>query len=120
MKSHKDLLVWRKSMELVAEIYAETSSWPKEEVYGLIPQIRRAAVSVPSNIAEGAGRDSGSKEFSRYLSIARGSLAEVETQLEISARLGFAQKSKSLLDRVAEIRRMLIGLSRKLEQGFDS
>jgi four helix bundle protein len=118
MKSHKDLLVWQKSVDMVTRIYTETKRWPKEELYGLTSQIRRAAVSIPSNIAEGAGR-SGQKEFSRFLSIALGSLAEVETQIVIAARLGFLQEVSDLDKGLQEIRRMIIGLSKSLEPRLD-
>lgn len=118
MKSHKDLLVWRKSVDMVVRIYAETVNWPREEQYGLTSQIRRAAVSIPSNIAEGAGR-TGQKEFSRFLSIAMGSLAEVETQLVIAERLGFARNPADLDESLQEIRRMLVGLNKNLESRID-
>jgi four helix bundle protein len=88
VKSHKDLKVWQESMDLVIQIYKISEDFPKHEIYGLSSQIRRAAVSIPSNIAEGAGR-SGEKEFIRFLYIALGSLSEVETQLEISQRLNY-------------------------------
>jgi four helix bundle protein len=81
IKSHKDLKVWQESMTLVVTIYKATENFPKQEIYGLTSQIRRATVSILSNIAEGAGRK-GKKEFIRFLYIALGSLSEVETQLE--------------------------------------
>ncbi len=114
MKSHRDLLVWQKSVNIVARIYSETKGWPKEEVYGLTSQIRRAAVSIPSNIAEGAGRG-GKKEFSRFLSISLGSLAEVETQLIIAERLSFMADASELDKELQEIRRMIVGLKKSLE-----
>lgn len=79
-RKHHDLLVWQEALSLVKVIYRLTSQFPKEELYGLTTQMRRAAVSVPSNIAEGASR-TGSKEFLKFLSIARGSLSELETQI---------------------------------------
>jgi four helix bundle protein len=88
IKSHKDLKVWQESMDLVIQIYKLVENFPKHEVYGLSSQIRRASISIPSNIAEGAGRKGG-KEFTRFLYIALGSLSEVETQLEISQRLNY-------------------------------
>jgi four helix bundle protein len=88
IKSHKDLKVWQESMTLVTQIYKISEDFPKHEIYGLSSQIRRAAVSIPSNIAEGAGRK-GENEFKRFLFIALGSLSEVETQLEISQRLNY-------------------------------
>jgi len=114
LKSHKDLLVWQKSVDFVAAVYAATKSWPSEELYGLTSQVRRAAVSVPCNIAEGAGRG-GRKEYTRFLGIALGSLAEVETQLVIAARLGYMRDCSELNESLQEIRRMLIGLNKSLE-----
>ena len=91
MKSHHDLDVWKNSIDLVEDIYKLSSKFPKEEVYGLTSQIRRAAVSVPSNIAEGAARQSN-KEFIQFLYIALGSLSEVETQVCIALKLGFIER----------------------------
>ena len=111
MKGHRDLLVWQKSMALVSEIYRETQTFPKNELYGLTNQIRRAAVSVPSNLAEGQGRTSR-KEFHRFVGQARGSLTEVETQLEIARNLNYLDEptARELLDRASEVARMLNGL----------
>jgi len=86
VKSYKDLIVWQKAMDLVEMVYQVTRSFPKDELYGLTNQLRRAAVSVPSNIAEGQAHNS-TAEFRNFLSIAHGSLAEVETQLLIAERL---------------------------------
>ena len=86
--SYKDLIAWQKAMSLVREVYLHTRRFPKEEIYGLAAQLRRAAVSVPSNIAEGQGRLS-KKEFRHFLSLARGSLLEVETQVLIAADLNY-------------------------------
>ncbi len=88
LKTHKDLDVWRESIELVKEVYKVTAEFPKEELYNLTSQIRRCAVSIPSNIAEGAARKS-KKEFINFLYVALGSCAELETQLIISKELGF-------------------------------
>ena len=88
MKTHKDLEVWKKSIEMVTKVYTLTRSFPKEELYGLSNQMRRAAVSVASNIAEGAGRNS-SKELLQFLYFATGSLSELETQLIIAHNLGY-------------------------------
>jgi four helix bundle protein len=88
MRSYRDLVAWQKAMDLVQEVYAATREWPRREAFGLTSQVRRAAVSVPSNIAEGYGRQS-SREFLNYLSIAYGSLMELETQLLIGFRLGY-------------------------------
>ena len=86
--SYKDLIAWQKSMSLVKNVYLHTRGFPKEEMYGLAAQLRRAAVSVPSNIAEGQGRLS-KKEFKHFLSLSRGSLLEVETQVLIAADLHY-------------------------------
>jgi four helix bundle protein len=98
-------------MQFVTDIYHETGGFPREEMYGLTSQLRRAAVSVPSNIAEGHGRRS-KKEFHHFVSQARGSLLEVETQLEIARNLGYlsAKKAADLLSQASEIARMLNGL----------
>jgi len=92
MKTHKDLKIWMESIEMVTDLYKVTSSFPKEEMYGLISQIRRSAVSIPSNIAEGAGRNS-EKEFKQFLHIALGSLSELETQLLIAHNIGYLEKT---------------------------
>jgi four helix bundle protein len=88
MKGHRDLVVWQKAMELVIEIYRTTRSLPKDELYGLTSQLRHAAVSIPSNLAEGYGRNSR-KDFQRFIGMALGSLLEMETQLEIAHQLGY-------------------------------
>jgi four helix bundle protein len=109
--SYRELLVWQKSMALVKAVYEETRSFPKEEIYGLTSQMRRAAVSVPCNIAEGQGRTS-KKEFRQFLSMSRGSLLELETQLQIAADLGFlsTESTVQLIDKTGELLRMLNGL----------
>jgi len=111
MGGHRDLLVRQRSMRLVKEIYSHTSTFPRHELYGLASQLRRAAVSVPSNLAEGASRNSRG-EFRQFIGTARGSLAEVETQLEIARDLGYLPQdvSHTLLAEVDEISRMLAGL----------
>lgn len=108
MKTHKDLDVWRRSIDLVASVYKTTSLFPKEELYGLTSQIRRAAVSIPSNIAEGAARNHVN-EFRQFLYIALGSGAELETQLIIAKMLGFIsdEKSQTLINELNSISRML-------------
>ncbi len=120
MDSYKDLIVWQKSMDLAEEAYRITSSLPKEELYSLSGQIRRAAVSIASNIAEGYGRNSV-KEYCRFLSIARGSKNEVETQLLLCVRLGYLEQKQlsasfSLCD---EIGKMLNALINKLSDSND-
>jgi four helix bundle protein len=110
-ESYRDLIVWRKAMLFVTEIYMATQKFPREERYGLTNQLRRAAVSVPSNIAEGQARFSA-KEFHHFLSHARGSLVEIETQLMIAQNLGYlsAEQSQGLLSQAAELGRALNGL----------
>jgi four helix bundle protein len=109
LQSHKDLNVWKKSMEFVQNIYRITREFPKEEQYGLSAQMRRSAISIPSNIAEGAARNSV-KEFKQFLYISLGSAAEIETQLEIAEGLGYISNGKSLQTNIIEIRKMLMGL----------
>src|SRR5436309_1195706 len=110
-ESYRDLIAWRKAMELVTEIYRATRTFPRDELYGLTNQLRRAAVSVPSNISEGQARYS-QKEFRHFLSHARGSLVEIETQLIIGHNLGYLNEKEShgLLARAAELGRILNGL----------
>ena len=111
------LIVWQKAMELVKLVYELTSKFPKEELYGLTGQMRRSAVSIPSNIAEGQGRNS-TKDFIRFLAIAYGSLMELETQILISDMLEYVTKAETnlLLDKSAEVGRLLNGLTNSLEQ----
>jgi len=115
VKSYKDLIVWQKSMDLVEAVYQATGQFPKEEVYALTNQIRRSAVSVPSNIAEGQARRS-TPEFSRFLSFARGSLAELETQLLIACRLNYlnSQQLDRIMETHEEVSKMLPALIAKL------
>ncbi len=111
----KDLKVWQKAMILVREIYLQTTNFPKAEIYGIVLQIQRAAVSIPANIAEGAGRDSD-KEFSRFLDIANGSAFELETLLLLSVDLQFLTEEVHLClsKDIVEIQRMIYGLKQKL------
>lgn len=111
MKTHKDLKVWKESVALVTEIYSITKSFPKEEMYGLTNQIRRCAVSVPSNISEGAARQTN-KEFIQFLYIALGSNTELETQLLIAFNLNFISEVdyENCYRKVDEIGKMLSGL----------
>ena len=115
IKSYRDLIVWQKAMDLVEDVYKRTKGFPREELYGLTSQLRRAVVSVPSNIAEGQGRNS-TKEFLHHLSIAYGSLCEVGTQILIAHRLGFLERRDvELLDGLSsEVGRLINGLSNKL------
>jgi four helix bundle protein len=116
MKSHKDLNVWKNAVSFVSDIYKITESFPNSELFGLTNQIRRAAVSIPSNIAEGAARAS-QKEFNQFLSISLGSTAEVETQLLIAMNLKFIStvEYKELTVKIDDIRKMLIGLKKSLQ-----
>ncbi len=121
IKSYRDLDVWKKSVLLVTEIYKITANFPKEEIYGLTSQIKRSAVSVPSNIAEGRGKRS-TREFIRFLNIAYGSLCELETQLIIASNLALLKTNdlETLLNASGEIARMLNGLINSLEDKFSS
>ena len=110
--SYRDLIVWQKSMSLAREIYHLTKSFPKEEIYGLTSQIRRCAVSIPSNIAEGKGRGSD-KEFVRFLQISLGSLYELNTQLELSYDLSYVKSIEKNFNLSFEIEKMLNALITK-------
>jgi four helix bundle protein len=111
------LVAWQKALALVTEIYLLTQNFPKDELFGLVSQLRRAAVSIPSNIAEGHSRLSR-KEFQYFLSNARGSVAELETQILISHNLDFLSESdlSRLLDQVAEVGRIINGLLTALKK----
>jgi four helix bundle protein len=115
-KGYQDLLVWQKSMDLTVDIYTATKSFPKEELYGLISQIRRSAVSISSNIAEGHARNT-TGEFIQFIGIAKGSIAELETQIILAYRLGYIDNSAKevLLDKVKDVSKMLMGLSKSLK-----
>lgn len=115
LKTHKDLEVWKQSMGLVDMVYLMTRSFPKEEIYGLTSQIRRAAVSIPSNIAEGAARRS-SKEFIQFLHVALGSVSEVETQAIIAQRLNYADDTSSIDEQIEKVRKLILGLVRYLKR----
>ncbi len=104
-------------MTLVRAVYDVTRDFPREEIYGLVSQLRRSAVSIPSNLAEGAGRD-GRKEFIRFLSIARGSLSEMETQLLIAADLGYLSRDHGVFQLLERVSRLLTGLRRRLVGGL--
>ncbi|MCT3945409.1 four helix bundle protein [Elizabethkingia anophelis] len=113
IKSHKDLKVWQESMDLVTDIYELVQNFPAEEKYNLTSQIKRSSVSIPSNIAEGAGRKSN-LEFIQFLNIASGSLSELETQLEIAIRLKFITENEELFKKKIFIRIMITNLKKSL------
>ena len=115
MRNYRDLVVWQKSMVLVTKVYSITRLFPKEELYGLVSQIRRSAVSIPSNIAEGYGRYS-TNDYIRFLQIAIGSLYELQTQLEICLNLGYLLKDtfEKAYEQSREIERMLSSLIKKV------
>lgn len=109
MGFYRDLEVYGKSMDLALAVYKLTNAFPKQEMYGITAQLRRSAVSIPSNIAEGHSRNS-TADFIRFLNIANGSLSELETQLELAYRLDYYDNMETYLDRIKHIRSMLINL----------
>lgn len=117
MKSHKDLLVWQNAIAFVTDVYRVTKSFPKEEIYGLTSQIRRAAISIPSNIAEGAARK-GRQEFRHFLYVALASGAEIDTQLIIAKNLGYLKNTdyEELLQKLNSIQKMTQGLIKSINQ----
>lgn len=112
-KPHENLEAWKCSMQLVKAVYEMTTDFPSEERYGLVQQMRRAAVSIPSNIAEGAGRN-GIKEFLNFIGISRGSLAEIETQLQLAVMLGFTSQDHPAFELANSAGKLLTGLHKKL------
>ena len=114
VKTYKELVAWQKGMNLVRKVYAVTGNFPRTEQYRLVDQLTRAVVSVPSNVAEGFGR-STNKDFSHFLSIARGSLYEVITQLEIAQSLGYIDEFDSCNELAQEVGRMLTSLMKKYD-----
>jgi four helix bundle protein len=115
-KGYKELVVWQRSVRLAKEVYQLTHAWPTEERFGLTSQVRRAAISVPSNLAEGQGRF-GTGEFARFVWIAHGSLCELETQLIVATEIGIVSASQiaPVSDLAGEIGRMLRALHRSLQ-----
>lgn len=115
IQSHRDLVVWQKAMEMTVEVYRLTEGFPRSEIYGLTSQVRRAAASVPANIAEGQARGT-TRDYAHFLSVARGSLMETETFLTLSLRLGYLTEdaSASTLALITEISKMLTALRNKL------
>ncbi len=115
METHKNLLVWQKSIVFVTNVYQLTKSFPKEELYCIVSQIRRSAISIPSNIAEGCARKN-TKEYVQFLYVSLGSAAELETQLIISSNLAYIEQKRlqNIQSELIEIIRMLTGLIRSL------
>jgi len=113
-RGHKDLRVWQSAMLLVEDVYRLTSTFPREEQFGLTSQMRRAAVSVPSNIAEGSAR-SGTKELLYFLDVATGSLAELDTQLELALRLKYCAEITSFQSRLDEVSALTLALMKSLK-----
>lgn len=118
--SYRDLRVWREALDWVEAVYEATAHWPRDERFGLISQVRRAAVSVASNIAEGAARRT-TGEFIQFLGMARGSLAEAETQLIVAERLSYlpASDAKALLLASSDVSRMLVALISSLDRRME-
>ena len=116
IQSHKDLIVWQKSVELTLMIYELTLQFPPEEKFGIVSQMRRSAVSIPSNIAEGRSRGTR-KDFAQFLHIAMGSVSELETQLEISARLKYGEKIAytEVMVLLGEVSKMLMAMITRLK-----
>jgi len=117
VKNYQELIAWQRAMDLVEEVYKASKNFPREEIYALTSQIRRAAVSIPSNIAEGQGRRT-TADFLRHLSIAYGSLREVETQILMAERLGYSglEQTETVMNRAGEVGRLLNGLMASLSR----
>jgi len=117
LRNYKDLQVWQKAYQLCLEVYKATGEFPKHELYGITAQLRRAAVSIPSNIAEGYGRKT-TKEYIQFLYVAYGSICELETQILLSGDLGYLSPEvlKKLQDGIAEVERMLKALINSLQK----
>ena len=119
MKTHKDLRIWGKGIDLVTSVYKLTKEFPKEEMYGLSSQMRRSAISYPSNIAEGAARNS-KPEYIRFIYISLGSLSELETQVIISKNLGYGSNVEKLLNEIEMLRKMTLNFIKHLKGKKDS
>jgi len=114
LTNHRDLIAWQQAVSLVELVYRDTAGFPKQEAFGLVTQIRRSAVSIPANIAEGAGRSS-LKELIQFLGIASGSKAELDTHLEIARRLGFIQKESAVFRQLERVGQLLTALRKSLQ-----
>ena len=115
LKPHQRLELWQQAMLLVKETYAVTIGFPREEMFGLVSQMRRAAISIPCNIAEGAARE-GDKEYSHFLSIARGSLSELDTQVQIAIMLSYIAEDHPLHGLLDRVGKLLSGFSKKIKR----
>jgi four helix bundle protein len=117
VRSYRELIAWQKAMDLVTEVYKASSVFPRQELYGLTSQLRRAAISIPSNIAEGQCRWS-TKEFVQFLSVSSGSLGEVETQIILAQRLEYLKEkvTSDILEKSAEVGRLIHGLANSLNK----
>jgi four helix bundle protein len=114
-RNHKDLLAWQESVKLAVLVYRATEAFPRSEIYGLTSQIRRAATSIPANIAEGAGR-TGTPELLRFLSIASGSLSELDSHFEIAYQLGYIKNREEIEEKTGRVFRLLTGLQAALKR----
>ena len=114
-RKHHDLIVWKEFVNLVKEIYDLTACFPKEEIYSLTSQLRRSAISVPSNIAEGAARTTN-KEFINFLSISRGSLSELETQIIIAKKIGYLDNTNQVMETIDKIFALINGLINSIKK----
>jgi len=112
---HRKLVAWQEAIKLVELVYRETSHLPHDEKYGLQSQLKRSAVSIPANIAEGAGRNS-TRELLQFLGVASGSRAELETHLEISVRLGMISRDSGIFDQLNRVARLVIGLRKSVQR----
>jgi len=114
-RSHRSLNAWKQAMELVVDVYALSALLPQNEQYGLVSQLRRAAVSVPANIAEGAARN-GSKEFLHFLSIASGSLSELDTLIDLARQLRYIENTEELNAKVDDVSGLVMGLAASIRR----
>ena len=112
-RAHRELVVWQEAISLVQDVYAATASFPREEIYALTSQMQRAAVSVPSNIAEGAARRTRA-ELTQFIGVAQGSLSELDTQAEIAVRLGYLAPDHEVFVRMDRVFSLLLGLARSI------
>lgn len=119
VRTHRDLIAWQEAMGLVETVYQGTAGFPRDEIYGLAVQMRRAAVSVPSNIAEGSARNS-TREYFQYLGVATGSLAELETQVELSMRLKYLPPNTELLGQLRRVGRLVNALRNSFERRINA